>query len=31
MKMKELADQRDFFCESISNLEGKIGTVRSFI
>lgn len=31
MKMKELSDQRDFFCESISGLEGRIGTVRSFI
>jgi len=29
--MKELSDQRDFFHESISNLEGKIGTVRTFM
>jgi len=31
MKMNELSDQRDFFKDSISHIESKIGTVRSYI
>ena len=31
MKMKELSDQREYFHESISNIEGKMHTVRSYL
>eukprot|EP00355_Strombidium_rassoulzadegani_P010404 CAMPEP_0168626580 /NCGR_PEP_ID=MMETSP0449_2-20121227/10719_1 /TAXON_ID=1082188 /ORGANISM="Strombidium rassoulzadegani, Strain ras09" /LENGTH=193 /DNA_ID=CAMNT_0008668607 /DNA_START=6 /DNA_END=583 /DNA_ORIENTATION=- len=31
IKMRELSDQRDFFCGSISNLEERIQTFRSYI
>jgi len=31
LKMKEMSDQRAFFCGTISNLEDRIGTYRSYL